>query len=79
MRSHALPELKGYNRREWVAYFDAIATGLVAKPHTARRRARDMAKLCPYADVAEAGLAKVNAAIEAYVDLTGPEDRAKWH
>jgi hypothetical protein len=73
------PTLEPYSRDEWKAYFDAVAVGLVAKPHTARRRARDMAKLCPYADVAAAGLARVNAAIEAYVDMTGPEDRNKWH
>ena len=71
--------LEGYNRREWVAYFDAIAAGLKAKPHTARRRAKDMADLCPYADVAAAGLAKVKAAIEAHVDLVGPKDRRRWH
>ena len=72
-----MPE--GYSRREWATYFDAVAVGLVAKPHTARRRANDMAKLCPYADVAAAGLARVKAAIEAYADLTGPKDRSKWH
>ena len=66
-------------RREWVACFDTIAAGLVAKPHTARRRASDMAKLCPYPDVAAAGLARVKAAIEAQADMTGPKDRAKWH
>jgi hypothetical protein len=71
--------MNGYKRHEWAAYFDAIATGLVAKPHTARRRARDMAQCCPYPDVAEAGLAKVNAAIEAHVDMVGPKDRAQWH
>ena len=38
-----------------------------------------MAKLCPYADIAEAGLAKVKAAIAANVDMVGPKDRAKWH
>ena len=70
---------KGYNRREWVAYFDAIAAGLMAKPHTAWRRAKDMAALCPYEDVGAAGLAKVKAAIEAHVDVVGPKDRAKWH
>ena len=73
------PTLEAYNRDEWKAYFDAVAVGLVAKPQTARRRASDMAKLCPYADVATAGLAKVKAAIEAYVDMIGPKERAKWH
>lgn len=68
-----------YSRDEWKAYFDAVAVGLVAKPHTARRRASDMAKLCPYADVAAAGLARVKAAIDAHVDMTGPTDRAQWH
>lgn len=29
--------------------------------------------------VAAAGLARVKAAIKAYQDLTGPDDRAKWH
>jgi len=60
-------------------YFDAVAAGLIAKPHTARRRGHEMAKLCPYADVAAAGLARVNAAIEAHVDMVGPKDPAKWH
>ncbi len=82
MRSHegtgrSGPE--GYSRREWETYFEAVAIGLVAKPHTARRRASEMAKLCPYADVAAAGLARVNAAIDGYVDLVGPKDRAQWH
>lgn len=71
--------LDAYSRDEWKMYFDAVAVGLVAKPHTARRRARDMAKLCPYADIAEAGLAKVKAAIEAHVDMVGPKDRSQWH
>ena len=71
--------MQAWNRREWARYFDAVAVGLVAKPHTARRRAGEMARLCPYADVAAAGLARVKAAIEAYTDLTGPKDRAKWH
>ena len=69
--------LDAYTRDEWKAYFDAVA--LIPKPHTARRRASAMAKLCPYADVAAAGLARVKAAIEAYADLTGPKDRSKWH
>ena len=73
------PALEPYSRDEWKMYFDAVASGLVAEPHTARRRARDMAKLCPYADVAAAGLARVQAAIEAYVDMVGPKDRNKWH
>lgn len=71
--------MQGYNRREWVACFDAIASELIAKPHTARRRARDMARLCPYADVAEAGVARVKAAIDARLDMVGPRDPAKWH
>lgn len=50
----------------WTAYFDAIATGdLLLKPHTARRRAGEVAKSCPYDDIAAAGLAKVKAAIKA--------------
>ncbi|WP_204263000.1 hypothetical protein, partial [Methylobacterium sp. BTF04] len=73
------PALDAYSRDEWEAYFDAVATGLIAQPHTARRRANDMARLCPYADVAAAGLARVKAAIEAYIDMVGPKDRAKWH
>lgn len=73
------PALEPYSRDEWEMYFNAVAVSLAAKPHTARRRARDMARLCPYADVAAAGLARVNTAIEAHVDMTGPEDRAKWH
>jgi hypothetical protein len=71
--------LDAYSRDEWVAYFDAVAVGLLAQPRTAQRRANDMAKLCPYADVAAAGLARVKAAIKAHVNMTGPKDRAKWH
>jgi hypothetical protein len=73
------PASDAYSRDEWKAYFDAIAAGLMAKPHTARRRAKEMAALCPYADVAAAGLAKVKAAITAHEDMTGPKDRLKWH
>ena len=52
------------SRRYCTAYFDAIATGdLLLKPHTARRRAGEVAKTCPYEDIA-AGLAKVKAAIK---------------
>ena len=54
--------LDAYSREEWKAYFDAVA--LIPKPHTARRRASAMAKLCPYADVAAAGLATVKVATE---------------
>ena len=51
--------------RYWMAYFDALATGpLLAKPHTARRRAGEMARICPYPDVASAGLAKVRTALK---------------
>ena len=71
--------MDAYSRNEWKAYFDAVALSLIAKPHTARRRARDMARLCPYADVAAAGLARVKAAIEAHAVTIGPKDRAKWH
>ena len=71
------PTLDAYSREEWKAYFDAVA--LIPKPHTARRRASAMAKLCPYADVAAAGLATVKAAIKAAEDMAGPKDRAKWH
>lgn len=74
-----VPGPEGYSRREWETYFDAVAAGLVAKPHTARRRAREMAKLCPYADIAAAGLARVKAAIADYVDMVGPKDCAQWH
>ena len=43
-----------------------IATGdLLLKPHTARRRAGEVAKSCPYEDIAADGLAKVKAAIKA--------------
>lgn len=50
----------------WTAYFDALATGpLLAKPHTARRRAGEGARMCPYPEVAVAGLAKVRSALEA--------------
>ena len=53
-------------RRYWIAYFDALATGpLLAKPHTARRRAGDVARLCPYPEVAAAGLTKVKTALKA--------------
>lgn len=52
--------------RYWTAYFDALATGpLLSKPHTARRRAGEMARNCPYPDVAAAGLAKVKIALKA--------------
>ena len=51
--------------RYWMAYFDALATGpLLAKPHTARRRAGEMARICPYPDIAFAGLAKVRIALK---------------
>jgi hypothetical protein len=73
------PAMDAYSRDEWKAYFDAVAVELIAKPHTARRRARDMAKFCPYADVAAAGLARVKAAIEAQASMLGPKDRSKWH
>jgi hypothetical protein len=82
LRSHDVtgaPTLDAYSRDEWETYFDAVAVELIAKPHTARRRARDMAKLCPYADVAAAGLARVRAAVKVHVDITGPKDCAKWH
>ena len=69
MQSRKLPNAPArhrFTRREWTAYFDAIATGdLVLKPHTARRRAGEAARTCPYEDVAAAGLAKVKAAISA--------------
>ena len=53
-------------RRYWRAYFDAIATGdLLLKPHTARRRAGEVAKSCPYEDIAADGLAKVKVALKA--------------
>jgi hypothetical protein len=53
-------------RQYWTAYFDAIATGdLLLKPHTARRRAGEVAKSCPYEDIAADGLAKVKAALKA--------------
>ena len=56
------PAGRGY----WTAYFDALAMGpLLAKPHTARRRAGDMARACPYPEVAAAGLAKVRTALAA--------------
>ena len=55
-----------FTRRDWATYFDAIASGeLIAKPHTARRRAGEAARSCPYEDIAAAGLAKVKAAIRA--------------
>lgn len=57
--------------RYWTAYFEAIAAGsLLSKPHTARRRAGDAARDCPYPDIAAAGLAKVKAAIQAQAGLT---------
>jgi hypothetical protein len=56
------------------AYFDAIATGeLLLKPHTARRRAGEVARSCPYEDVAAAGLAKVKAAIKAQAGVAAPQ------
>lgn len=55
----------------WRAYFDAIATGeLLLKPHTARRRAGDVARSCPFPEIAAAGLAKVKAALEATGTVT---------
>lgn len=71
--------LDAYSRNEWKAYFDAVASGLMTKPHTARRRAKDMAALCPYANVAAAGLARVKAAIDANVGMAGSKDRSQWH
>ena len=69
MPSRGIPEPRAeppLGRRYWAAYFDAIATGeLLLKPHTARRRAEEVARSCPYEDVATAGLAKVKAAIKA--------------
>ena len=57
------------------AYFDAIATGeLLLKPHTARRRAGEVARSCPYEDVAAAGLAKVKAAIKAQAVMATPHE-----
>lgn len=54
----------------WRAYFEAIATGeLVLRPHTARRRAGEAARICPYLDIASAGVARVKAAI---VQAQGP-------
>lgn len=47
----------------WCACFDALATGpLLLKPHTVRRRAGEGARLCPYPEVATAGLVKVRTA-----------------
>ena len=59
--SSALPPMgPGY----WRAYFEALATGeLVSRPHTARRRAGEAARSCPYPDIAAAGVARVKAAI----------------
>ena len=52
--------------RYWAAYFDALATEpLLSKPHTARRRAGEVARNCPYPDIAAAGLAKVKTALKA--------------
>jgi hypothetical protein len=60
------PARHRFTRRDWAEYFDAIATGdLVLKPHTARRRAGEAARACPYEDIAATGLAKVKAAIKA--------------
>lgn len=56
-----------------MAYFDALATGpLIAKPHTARRRAGEMARICPYPDVVSAGLAKVRTALKTRSSSTPP-------
>ena len=69
MPSLKKPELgdqRPMGRRYWTAYFDALATEpLLAKPHTARRRAGDVARLCPYPEVAAAGLTKVKTALKA--------------
>ena len=59
--------------RYWMAYFYALATGpLLAKSHTARRRAGEMARICPYPDVASAGLAKVRTALKTHGSSTPP-------
>ena len=72
--------MTAYSRDDWEVYFDVVATTLAARPHTARRRAREMAKLCPYADVAALGLARVRAAIDAYVATAAePRNRSRWH
>jgi hypothetical protein len=77
MPSRRMPEPRGgasLGRRYWAAYFDAIATGeLLLKPHTARRRAGEAARSCPYEDVAAAGLAKVKAAIKAQAIMAAPQ------
>ena len=66
MRVSKSPAGHRFTRRDWATYFDAIASGeLIEKPHTARRRAGEAARTCPYEDVAAAGLAKVKAAISA--------------
>jgi hypothetical protein len=76
MPSRRMPEPRAeppLGRRYWAAYFDAIATGeLLLKPHTARRRAGEVARSCPYGDVAAAGLAKVKAAIKAQAAMAAP-------
>jgi len=77
MPSRGMPEPRrgsSLGRRYWAAYFDAIATGeLLLKPHTARRRAGEVARSCPYEDVAAAGLAKVKAAIKAQAVMAAPQ------
>jgi hypothetical protein len=77
MPSRRMSEPRGepsLGRGYWAAYFDAIATGeLLLKPHTARRRAGEVARNCPYEDVAAAGLAKVKAAIKAQAIMAAPQ------
>jgi hypothetical protein len=41
-------------------------------PRTARRRAGDLARICPYPDVAAAGLEKVKTALKAQAASTSP-------
>lgn len=66
--------LSRLERRYWIAYFDAVVSGpLLSKPHTARRRAGDMARGCPHPDIAASGLEKVKSAIEAHKWLFSPE------
>ena len=78
MTGTLMPE--GYSRREWATYFDAVAVGVSGQAtHCAASGPTTWRSYALYADVAAAGLARVKAAIEAYADMTGPRDRAKWH
>ena len=72
------PALRAYSRDEWAMYFDAVAVGLVAMPYRAASSAQH-GKALPLCGRGSGRAARVNSAIEAHVDMVGPNDPAKWH